>query len=137
MATMVLTDASVTINAVDLSDHVKSVRLTYEAEMHDDTVMGTAGTRSKKPGLKNWSVEIEFLQDYASAKVDATLFPLVGASAFAIVIKPASGSVSTTNPSFTGNAVLASYQPLSGAVGELNKTTVPFQSAGALTRATS
>ena len=65
MATLVYTNAYLMINGVDLSDHVKSLNLTYEAEMLDDTVMGTTGTRSNKPGLKNWSLEVEFLQDYA------------------------------------------------------------------------
>ena len=40
MATFVFTDASVTINSVDLSDHVRSVTLDLSAEEQDDTAMG-------------------------------------------------------------------------------------------------
>jgi len=136
MATFVYTDASVTVNSVDLSDHVKSCTLNYEAEMLDDTVMGDT-TRSNMAGLLNWSIDVEFLQDFASAKVDATLFSLVGAAAFTVILKPTSGSVSSTNPSFTGSAVLESYPPMTGSVGDLESVSVTFRSAGTLARATS
>ena len=136
MATFVYTDASVVVNSVDLSDHVKSCTLNYEAEMLDDTVMGDT-TRSNMAGLLNWSSDVDFLQDFASAKVDATLFTLVGAAAFTVVLKPTSGSVSATNPSFTGSAVLESYPPMTGGVGDLETVSVTFRSAGTLARATS
>jgi hypothetical protein len=137
MAQQLFTDAFVSINGVDLSAHVKSVSLNYEAEMLDDTVMGDT-TRSMAAGLKNWSVEVEFLQDYAASKVDATLFQLVGAAAFAIIIRPDnSDGVSATNPNFTGNVVLESYPPVTGTVGDLHTTRATFRAAGALSRATS
>ena len=136
MATFVYTDASVVVNSVDLSDHVKSCTLNYEAEMLDDTVMGDT-TRSNIAGLLNWSMDIEFLQDFAAAKVDATLFSLIGAAAFTVTVKPTSGSVSATNPSFSGSAVLESYPPMSGSVGDLETASATFRSAGTLARATS
>lgn len=130
MATLVWTDASITINAVDLSDHLRSLTLTYEAEMLDDTVMGTNGTRSNKPGLKNWQFDAEFLQDYAAGEVDATLFPLVGAVPFPIIIKPTSGAISATNPAYKGDAVLETYPPITGEVGTLAVVSATFRSGG-------
>ncbi len=134
MAKLVLTDASVTINSVNLSDHLRSVTLNYEAEVIENNVMGST-SRGKLAGLKNWTADIELAQDFAAASVDATLFPLVGAAAFPVVIKPTSGATSPTNPAYTGNAILASYPPLSGAVGELAKTTIKLEGDGLLTRA--
>jgi len=136
MATFVYTDASVVVNTVDLSDHVKSCALNYEAEMLDDTVMGDT-TRSNIAGLLNWSIDVEFLQDFAAAKVDATLFALVGSASFTVTVKPTSGSVSSTNPSFSGSMVLESYPPMTGSVGDLETASATFRSAGTLTRATS
>jgi len=136
MATLVLTDASVTINAVDLSDHVRSVTINYEAEVVDDTNMGDS-SKNKLPGLKDWTIDLEFSQDFDAASVDATLFPLVGASPFAISIKPTSGAVSATNPNYNGNALLASYSPIAGAVGDLATTSVRLEGTGTLTRSTS
>lgn len=134
MATLVSTNAYALINAVDFSDHVKKLTLNYEAELHDDTVMGTSGTRSNKPGLKNWSFELELLQDYAAGSIDATLFALVGAAAFAVSLKAVNAAVAATNPNYNGNAVLESYPPLNAEIGQLATVTASFRGAGALTR---
>lgn len=92
-------------------------------------------TRNKLPGLKNWTVDVEFAQDFAAASVDATLFPLVGAAAFPISIKPTSAAVSATNPNFSGSALLATYSPIGGAVGDVATTTITLEGTGLLTRA--
>lgn len=130
MAVFAFTDAYVSINAVDLSDHVKAVRLTYEAEMLDDTTMGKA-TRTMTPGLLNYTIEVDFLQDFAAGEVDATLFSLVGASAFAVAIRPVNTTIATTNPEFQGNVVLATYPILNNTVGELAVASCTFQPSGA------
>ncbi len=124
------------INAVVLSDHCRSVTITYEAEDIDTTAMGTAGSREHLAGLKGWSAELEFQQDHAAGSVDATLFPLLGAAAFAVEFRPTSAAVSATNPKFTGNAILLSYSPIAGEVGEYSTTSVPLSGSGILTRAT-
>lgn len=138
MPKLVYTDALVTINSVDLSDHVRTVTLTYEAEMLDDTAMGTSGTRSMIPGLKNWTLAVEFYQDFAASSVDATLFPLIGAAAFPILLRPVKATaVGAGNPNYSGNAVLESYPPLAGEVGALAMASAQFRAGGgsALARA--
>ena len=136
MTELIYKDAVLSVNAVDLSDHVKTATLTMGVEAQDDTAMGD-NTRSAIAGLKTWSLEVEFHQDFAASQVDATLHPLIGAAAFAISVKPTSGAVSATNPNYNGNVILASYVPMSGAVGVLLGATASFQAAGDLTRATS
>lgn len=136
MAAFVLTDASVTINSVDLSDHCKSVTIEYSAAAEDDTVMGDT-TKSSIAGLLEWSMSIEFAQDHAASNVDATLFPLIGAAAFTVTVIPVNATVTATNPSFSGSAILTSYPPVSGGVGDFAVTTAELASAGTLTRATS
>ena len=96
----------------------------------------SANSKQRIAGLKDWSVDVELNQDFAAASVDATLFPLVGAAAFAIEIRPDAGAVSATNPKFTGNALLESYPPISGSVGELATVSITLQGDGDLTRAT-
>jgi len=136
MGKFVLDDAYVSINAVDLSDHVRSVTLNYSAAEIDVTCMGD-NSINRVAGLKDWSAEIEFAQDFAASEVDETLFSLVGAASFAVEIRPTSAVASVTNPSFTGNAILTSYPPISGAVGELATVTITLMGDGDLTRATS
>jgi predicted secreted protein len=131
----VLKNAYVVINSVNLSNHVRSVTINYGAEMLEKTAM-SANSKQRIAGLKDWSVDIEFNQDFAAASVDATLFPLVGAAAFPIEIRPDAGAVGPTNPKYTGNALLESYPPISGSVGELATVSITLQGDGDLTRAT-
>ena len=138
MATTVLDNAFVEFDSVDLSSYVRSVTLSYEAETGDDTAMGDE-TRSSLAGLKNWSVEVEFNQDYTSSAVDDTLFSKVGSSA-TLNIRPDAGNVSSTNPEYSASAVLTSYPPIGGSVGDVHTTTASFVPGGSsptLTRSTS
>lgn len=138
MATLIYTDAYLVVNSVNLSGWCRSLTINYEAEMLDDTTFGTTGTRSNRPGLKNWSMDTEFLQDFDAGAVDATLFSLIGAVPFPIEARPTSAAVSATNPSYSGEAVLESYPPLTGEVGALGTVSATFRSGGgsALVRAT-
>lgn len=135
MPTFVLKDAEVLVNSVDLSDHVGSVRLTYIGELQDVSAMGVTN-RVRVAGVTDWSIEINFQQDFDAAEVDATIFPLVGAAAFPITIMAdKTAGVSATNPRFEGNTVLETYPILDGAFGDVMTVPVTFQAAGNLTRA--
>lgn len=135
MAKIVLTDASITINSVALSDHANSVTLTYEVDSVEDTAFGSGG-HTFAAGLQNVSCEVAFQQDFAAASVEATIYPLVGTKT-TLVIKPTSSAVSSTNPSYTiTNAFLASHTPIAATVGEMAMTTLTF-SGGTLAKATS
>jgi hypothetical protein len=135
MATFVFTDASVTINSVDLSDHVRSVTLDITAEEQDDTAMGST-FRSRKGGLKEGSLSLEFNSDFAASEIDATIFPILGTNV-AYVVKPTSGSVSSTNPSYSGSCLVTQHVPVGNAVGDLATTSVTWPTSGTITRATS
>jgi len=75
------------------------------------------------------------MQDFAAANVEATIFPLVGTQT-TVVIKPTSGAVSATNPSYTlTDTFLAAHTPVAAAVGELAMTSLSF-TGGVLTKAT-
>lgn len=133
MAVLILKDASVVINAVDLSDHVMSVTINYGSEIQDQSSMGD-NSRTKIGGLKDWSADINFKQDFDSGSVDETLFALVGVDT-AMVFKPVNAAASPTNPSFTGTGILESYPIMGNTIGELAQVAVTFQGDGDLVRA--
>ena len=135
MATFMLNNASVTINSVDLSSYVTSVTLSQSADNLEDTAMGDT-SRSYIGGLKSGTVDIEFNADFAASKTEATIFPLVGTST-AVVIQPVAASVSATNPSYTFNAIVTSWDTLNGSVGEIATHSVSWPITGAITKATS
>jgi predicted secreted protein len=138
MAKYVIKTPQITVNSVDLSEYLEDVTLTYEADEIESTSSGTTvNDKTFVAGLRSWSIDATLQQDYASARVDATLFSLVGADPFAIKVRPTSAAKGTSNPEFSGNAILLSYPPLTGKVGEMARVTVKFRGTGALTRSTS
>lgn len=135
MAVLVLTDASITINSVALSDRANSVTLNYEIDSVESTAFGSTGHKFVG-GLQNNSLDIEFMQDFAASNVEATIFSLVGTTT-TVVVKPTSSATSSTNPSYTlTGTFLAAHTPVSGAVGEMAMTSLTF-TGGTLTKATS
>lgn len=137
MASLHFNDAYVSINAKDLSAFVKGVTINYSAEMLDETTMGDT-TRKNKGGLFNWSIDVEFKQDFgATPAPDIDLFSLVGTT-FTVIVRPVKATVvGATNPNYTGTGILESYPPLGNSVGDLATSAITIQSAGALSRATS
>jgi hypothetical protein len=135
MAEFVFTNPYFTINGVDLADHVRSITLDYSADMVDATAGGDS-TRTRLGGLKDWTATVEFLQDFAASKVDATIFPLVGTTT-TIVFRPTNAAKSATNPEYSGTGIVESYPPVSGGIGDLATARVVIRAAGPLSRATS
>jgi hypothetical protein len=133
VAVFVLTDASVTVNSVDLSAYVTSITLNYEKDSVEVTAMGSSG-HTFTGGLQNNSLDITFNQDFAATKVAATLDALIGTTT-TVVVKPTSAAVSATNPSYTlSSAFLAATQPVAGSVGDLASMSVSF-TGGTLVKA--
>lgn len=135
MAKIILTDASITVNSVSVSSLSNSITLTYEKDSVEVTAFGDSGHKFTG-GLQNNSCEMQLFQDFAASQTDATIFPLVGTPT-TVVIKPTSGAVSATNPSYTlTDTMLVSHTPVAGAVGEVAMTTLSF-TGGTLVKATS
>jgi hypothetical protein len=134
MAQLVLTNADITVNGVVLSNRSNSVELNYEVESVEVTAFG--GNRSFVGGLQNNTITIEFMQDFAAANVEATIFPLVGQQT-TVTVRPGSQATAADNPLYTvSGTYLASHTPVSGAVGELAMTSLTF-TGGTLVKTTS
>jgi hypothetical protein len=134
MARIVLTNAQITINSVDLSDHIASVTLSTSNDVVETTGFSSVAARTRIAGLSDNSLTLEFHQDFATSSVEATIFPLIGTNT-TVVVKPTSSAVSATNPSYTCSATVVEWQPLSGAVGELATASVTWPISGAITKA--
>lgn len=136
MAVFVATDYKVTVNGTNFSDHLAAVTLDISTDEVETTAFG-ATYRTRVGGLKDASLQLDFHQDFGASSVDATLFPLLGTNA-TVVIVPTSGSVSATNPSYTGTFLVSSYQPVASSVGDLATLSVTWPVAGTagITRAT-
>ncbi len=138
MAVFVLKDAVVTIDGVNLSDHVSEVSIETERDEVDVTAMG-ATNKVNVAGLGDATITCTMFQDFAAAKVDATLWPLsTSNTAFVVTVKATSAATSTTNPLYSMTTLMYGYSPISGGIGDASSTEVVFRNAAqaGLTRAT-
>ena len=133
MARIVLTDAKVTINSVNLSDHIASVSLSATNDVVETSAFSSTAAKTRVAGLQDNSVTLEFHQDYASSNVEATIYPLLGTTT-TIVVSPTS-TVSATSPSYSFTALVSEWTPLNGGVGELATASVTWPVSGAITKA--
>ena len=130
-----LSNPSVTINSVDLSDQCSSATVTYTAEALESTAFGDTA-RKYTSGLQNNEVTVTLYQSYAATETEATIYALVGTTT-TLVLKPSSGAVSATNPSYTlASAYLETHTPIAANLGELSTIQLVFR-GGTLTKATS
>ena len=135
MADIVLTNASVVVNSVDLSAHVTSVAISRSADAVETTAMGDTA-RTYTGGLESGTLDITFNQDYAAAKVEATLYALVNTST-TVVVKPTAAATAATNPQYTMSCFVAEYSPVDGSVGDLSQISLSWPINGAIVKATS
>jgi hypothetical protein len=128
------TDYKITVAGVNLSTNLNSVELALESDDLETTAFG--GTfRERIGGLKTGSVTLQFMQDFGATSVDATLFPLYNTLA-TVVIVPTSGTVNSTNPSYTATCLVNSYSPFASSVGDIATFSVTWPTSGTVTRGT-
>ena len=136
MPKFVATDYKVLINGVDFSQSIAQVNLEISSDDVETTAFGST-FRTRIGGLKDGTLQLDFMQDFAAASVDATLFPLIQNNSFAtVVITPTSGTVSATNPSYTAVCLVNQYTPFASSVGDLATVSVSFPTSGTVTRGT-
>jgi hypothetical protein len=131
MAIFVLTDVHVIVNGVVLSDRGNSVEVEDSREQVDVTAFGAVVKQYTK-GLGDGKITIGFLQDFAAAKVHATLQPLIGSSTpINVELRPTSAGRSATNPAVLMSGLLFTYTPLGGNIGAPSTISATFANAGA------
>jgi hypothetical protein len=121
-------DAVVTVNGVDLSDHVSSINVVSEKERVDVTGQTTAGYREEIDGFATAEITLSLFQDYASGKVHQTLYPLYTAgSVHTITVKPQAGGTIVWH---LDTARLYNYNPTSGGVGDASSFDATWSNSG-------
>lgn len=129
MSKLVLSNVKVVVNGVTLSGNAFNVDTPQEKEQVD---VSGFGAREYVPGLEDTSLVVQFIQDFASDDVHATLQPLYSSgSAFPVyVLGDATSGTSATNPLYGGSAILYTYNGLSGALNARAELTATFRPAG-------
>ena len=134
MAVFLNNGVSVTVNSVDLSDHVTSITINRTFDELEVTAMGDSGHKFVK-GLEASSITIDFLNDTATGEVLQTLQAAWGTSV-PVVIKQSSGAVSATNPSYTMTCLINNTTDINGSVADLSTQSVTWNVNGTIAVAT-
>ena len=119
------------------------ISLSTSYDVIDTTGLGAIGAaRTRQAGLADNLLSIEFNQDYADNALEelingTSLATSTVGVAVAMEIRPVNAAVSASNPKFTFNALIAEWQPLSGAVGELVSASASWPISGPITKAIS
>jgi hypothetical protein len=135
MAKQILKDVTVSVGGTALGTSVKSVEISLTADAKEISAFGD-GWVQRIAGLKDGSVKIDFMQDWAGGSVESVLYPLLGQLA-TVVIVPNAGTVSATNPSYTAVCLVNQISPVAGAVGDVATQSVTWPTSGTVTKATS
>jgi hypothetical protein len=124
--TTFLSNATVLIGAVDVSDQCSAVTLTVGYDSLETTAMGDSGHIYTK-GLQNVTVTLTMFNSYGAGEIEATLAAIVGAGNTTLTISPSGTTESASNPEYTiTNAMLSSFDPISSQVGALSVVNVTF-----------
>ena len=120
----ILSNPVVTVNSVDLSDQCTSAVFTERYAELTATAFGDLANKYVK-GLGDHEVTLTLYMSYAASETYATLKTLVGTTT-TVVVKPAVGTDTATNPGFTLTGAFLAELPHSFSLGELSTIDVTF-----------
>ena len=135
MAVFMSNGVVLTVNAVDLSNHVTSCTINRAFDELEVTAMGDSGHKFVK-GLEASSITIDFLNDTATSNVLQTLQAAWGTNV-TVTAKQTSAATSATNPLYTMTCLVNNTQDINGAVGDLSTQSLTLNVSGTIAVSTS
>ena len=135
MAVFMSNGVVLTVNAVDLSNHVTAVTINRSFDELEVTAMGDTGHKFVK-GLEASSITIDFLNDTATSNVLQTLQAAWGTNV-TVTAKQTSAATSATNPLYTMTCLINNTTDINGAVGDLSTQSLTLNVSGTIAVSTS
>jgi hypothetical protein len=130
MAVFLNNGVVLTVNSVDLSDHVTAVTINRSFDELEVTAMGDSGHKFVK-GLEASSITIDFLNDTAAGEVLPTLQAAWGTNV-TVTVKQTSAATSATNPLYTMTCLINNTTDINGSVADLSTQSVTFNVSGTI-----
>jgi hypothetical protein len=128
------------IATVDLSEYVSSITLTQTFDEVETTTMGASAHTFSK-GLESSTLAVDFINDWAAAKVQATLQAAYGTSVTALIVPVRSASatpISATNPLYTVSILINNLTPVgTGGPEDFARSSMTFTCTSTVAYATS
>ena len=124
MAIFLSNGVVVTLNSVDLSDHVTSATINRIFDELEVTAMGDTAHKFVK-GLEASTITLDFLNDTATSEVLQTLQAAWGTTV-PLTIKQTSDAISATNPEYQTTVLVNNTTDVNGAVGDISTQSITF-----------
>jgi hypothetical protein len=117
----------VTLNSVDLSDHVTSATINRVFEELDISAMGDSARKFTK-GLETSTITLDFLNDNAASGAGSVRAALQAAwgTTVPITLKQTSAAISTTNPEYQSTILVNNTTDINGAVSDISSQSITF-----------
>jgi hypothetical protein len=130
MAVFLNNGVVLTINSVDLSDHVTAVTINRSFDELEVTAMGDSGHKFVK-GLEASSITIDLLNDTATSEVLQTLQAVWGTNT-TVTVKQTSAVASATNPLYTMTCLINNTTDINGSVADIAMQSLTFNVSGTI-----
>ena len=124
MAIFLSNGVVVTLNSVDLSNHVTSATINRSFDELEVTAMGDTAHKFVK-GLEASTIALDFLNDTAASNVLATLQAAWGTTV-TLTLKQTSAATSATNPLYSTTVLVNNTTDINGAVGDISTQSITF-----------
>ena len=124
MAIFLSNEVVVTLNAVDLSDHVTSATINRVFDELEVTSMGDTSHVFVK-GLEASTITLDFLNDTATSNVLQTLQD-AWSTTVTLTLKQTSDATSATNPLYSTTVLVNNTTDINGAVGDISTQSITF-----------
>ena len=124
MPKLVLTNAVVKVDTIDLSDHVNQVSISETVNEVETSAFGNTNV-TRVGGLRDSSVSLTFHQNFDAGEVWATLRSKVG-TVGTVQIIPNGTVISSTNPAYSLEVLYTEMSHLDGSIGELSTASVTW-----------
>jgi hypothetical protein len=127
MAVFLSNGVVVTLNSVDLSDHVTSATINRVFEELEISAMGDTARKYTK-GLETSTITLDFLNDNAASGAGSVRAALQAAwgTTVPITLKQTNAVVSTTNPEYQSTILVNNTTDINGAVGDISSQSITF-----------
>jgi hypothetical protein len=118
--------------AYNASSYVRSLTLNYSRAEVDKTCMLDEGI-GRLSGLYDWSMDVEFAQDFTDNTLDEIIFGAMGSTLASLTFsfRPTTASAGASNPEYRGEGWIFEYTPLTGSVGDLSTASVSIRCVAA------
>lgn len=124
MAKFVALDYDIELGGIDHTSDIAAITLEISAAEQEITAFGDTFVQ-RISGLKDANISIDFHQDFGAGGIDAFFFDKIGLNMLT-KIRPNSGAVSATNPSYEATFLVTEYSPFASSIGDLATFSVSF-----------